>query len=138
MLNPSDMVELAELFNSTVPAGPLEPFLPPGEYPARWIRHEVFRDYDKSPFLTVAFEITSGDHSGEHLSHRWSLSPSKIAYARRDLAWLGLGNFAALQTGPAGPVVLCVARGHLFKGGPLVGVIRSVFPDFAVARGAIS
>ena len=120
--------DLAAAFDSTAPAEKLAP-LPAGEYPARWSACGLGESRKGTPLFFGRFEITSVEHAGRRLTHRWYLSKAALRYSRRELGTLGLTRFADLERGatPGGPVRLRVALRRDDSGGTF-NEIRAVLP----------
>lgn len=71
--------------------------IPAGTYDARLIAGELFQSRHGTPGYKLTFEIAEGDYTGRRCWHDLWLTPAAMPMTKRDLAKLGVNDFAQLE-----------------------------------------
>lgn len=100
-----NMESLKSAWQNTKAAGDFEP-IPAGTYEARLMDGELFQSRHGTPGYKLTFEIAEGEYANRRCWHDLWLTPAAMPMTKRDLAKLGVSDFAQLE-GPL-PAVLRV------------------------------
>ena len=98
-----NMESLKSAWQNTEAAGDFEP-IPAGTYEARLMDGELFQSRHGTPGYKLTFEIAEGDgdagsekYAGRRYWHDLWLTPAAMPMTKRDLAKLGVSDFAQLE-----------------------------------------
>ena len=87
---------LKSAWNNTEAAEDFAP-IPAGTYDARLIDGELCQSSHETPGYKLTFEIVDGEHAGRRFWHDLWLTPAAMPMTKRDLAKLGVTDFAELE-----------------------------------------
>ena len=92
----SDRDRLEKIWTTVSAANDLKP-IPSGEYRLRVVNGELCSSKSGTPGYKLTLEVLDGEHSGRRLWHDVWLSENALPMAKRDLAKLGIDNFAKME-----------------------------------------
>jgi hypothetical protein len=87
---------LRNAWQNTEAAGDFEP-IPAGTYEARLMDGELFQSRHGTPGYKLTFVIAEGEYANRRCWHDLWLTPAAMPMTKRDLAKLGVNDFAQLE-----------------------------------------